>query len=141
MQGLDTMLALTTTVTTVKTKNASIDQIGEIRCGGIARYGKVMIDMRLIDADALIQKANYEADGMTEPFKSQIGVLVEWLVDKTPTIEPERKTGKWIVLKHTKHAMCSECRRSFIDVYDLENWDHYCRHCGTVMESIVAEEE
>lgn len=45
--------------------------------------------MRLIDADALIQKANYEADGMTEPFKSQIGVLVEWLVDKTPTIEPE----------------------------------------------------
>ena len=47
--------------------------------------------MRLIDADALIQKANYEADGMTEPFKSQIGVLVEWLVEKTPTIEPERK--------------------------------------------------
>lgn len=56
-------------------------------------------------------------------------------------VEPERKRGKWIVLKHTKHAMCSECRRSFVDVYDLENWDHYCRHCGTVMESIVAEEE
>ena len=45
--------------------------------------------MRPIDGDVLIQKASCEAEGMTEPFKSQFGVLVEWLVDKTPIIEPE----------------------------------------------------
>ena len=49
--------------------------------------------MRLIDADALIEKAHHEAQCMSEPFKEQFGVLVEWLVEKTPTIEPEQK---WI---------------------------------------------
>ena len=49
--------------------------------------------MRLIDADALIEKAHHEEKGMSEPFNEQFGILVEWLVDKTPTIEPERK---WI---------------------------------------------
>lgn len=48
---------------------------------------------RLIDADALIARAHHEAMGMAEPFKSLFGVLVEWLVDKAPTIEPE---PQWI---------------------------------------------
>lgn len=42
--------------------------------------------MRLIDGDALIKKAYDEAKGMAEPYDN-FGVLVEWLVDKSPTIE------------------------------------------------------
>ena len=44
--------------------------------------------MRMIDADALIKKAHQEAEAMAKPYED-FGVLVEWLVDKTPTIEPE----------------------------------------------------
>jgi hypothetical protein len=40
--------------------------------------------MRLIDADNLIAKAKTEAQGMSEPFKTNFAILVEWLVDKTP---------------------------------------------------------
>lgn len=44
--------------------------------------------MRCIDADALIKKAYDEAKGMAEPY-DDFGVLVEWIVGKSPTIEPE----------------------------------------------------
>ena len=37
--------------------------------------------------DELIQKAHDEAKGMSEPYKD-FGTLVEWLVDKTPPIDP-----------------------------------------------------
>lgn len=47
--------------------------------------------MKLIDGDALIAKARHEAEGMTEPFKSNFATLVEWLVDKMQPIEPEEK--------------------------------------------------
>lgn len=48
--------------------------------------------MKTIDGDALIKKAYDEAKGMAEPY-DDFGTLVEWLVDKAPTIEPE---PKWI---------------------------------------------
>lgn len=41
--------------------------------------------MRLIDADEVIAKAKKEAIAMSEPFKSQFGVLVEWIAGKTST--------------------------------------------------------
>jgi hypothetical protein len=44
--------------------------------------------MRTIDGDVLIEKAYDEAKGMAEPY-DDFGVLVEWLVDKSPPIEPE----------------------------------------------------
>ena len=39
--------------------------------------------MRLIDADEVIAKAKKEAIAMSEPFKSQFGLLVEWIAGKT----------------------------------------------------------
>lgn len=48
--------------------------------------------MKTIDGDALIKKAYDEAKGMAEPY-DDFGVLVEWLIDKTPPIESE---PKWI---------------------------------------------
>ena len=41
--------------------------------------------MRLIDADEVITRAKEEAVAMSEPFKSQFGLLVEWIVGKTST--------------------------------------------------------
>lgn len=41
---------------------------------------------RLINADFVIEKASHEAKAMDEPFKSNFDVLVEWIVDKTPTV-------------------------------------------------------
>jgi hypothetical protein len=40
----------------------------------------------LINADFVIEKASHEAKAMDEPFKSNFDVLVEWIVDKTPTV-------------------------------------------------------
>jgi hypothetical protein len=50
--------------------------------------------MRLIDTDRLITKTEIEAEGMTEPYKSELTVTVDWLVGKTPTIEPDQQ---WVL--------------------------------------------
>lgn len=59
-------------------------------------------------------------------------------IKERPTIdvEPKRKRGKWIVRKFSSDAMCSECGMYFKDVYDMDNYDKYCRHCGTEMEGL-----
>ena len=41
--------------------------------------------------------------------------------------------GHWIY-KKSGWAECSECHHDFIGVYDLENSDNYCRHCGAKMD-------
>ena len=74
MQGWDITSAHTTTATTAQIKNAFINQNGEILCGGTARYGKRVNNMRLIDADEL---------------KKQFPVTVWATIDRMPTIEPE----------------------------------------------------
>lgn len=50
-----------------------------------------------------------------------------------PTVDavPVRH-GHWMNLKNG-NATCSECGRTFRDVYDFDNADDYCRHCGAKM--------
>lgn len=62
-------------------------------------------------------------------------------LNELPPTEPKRDKGKWIILKHSHNAMCSNCHRKFVDAYDLDNWDNYCRHCGAIMEDMITEEE
>ncbi len=85
----------------------------------------------LIDGDALIEKAHHEAQGMSKPFKEQFGVLVEWLVEKTPTIEPERKKGKWIIVTDNRgqHAECQFCGE-----WKYHQGQNFCGECGAKME-------
>ena len=45
-------------------------------------------------------------------------------------------TGKWIIRRWGDDAKCSNCGRYFKDVYDMDNSDNYCRHCGTKMEGL-----
>lgn len=44
---------------------------------------------------------------------------------------PEHKTGTWI----GRHgwAQCSECGMWQSNIYDFENWQRYCGHCGAEM--------
>lgn len=88
--------------------------------------------MRLINGDALLTwfDEHYDDEIVTVGY-------VAGLIKDEPTIEPEPKTGKWILdWKHNK-ATCSECHRSFYDAFDIENYDNFCRVCGVKMESAV----
>ena len=93
--------------------------------------------MRLIDADALRErlldaKANQEKRHNGIGLMATTDALIE--VEASPTIDaaPVRH-GRWIYRKRG-WAECSECHHNFVDVYDLDNSDNYCRHCGAKMD-------
>ena len=52
--------------------------------------------------------------------------------------ESVQPTGTWLIHKWGDDAKCSNCGRSFKDVYDMDNYDQHCRHCGTHMKGIRA---
>lgn len=59
-----------------------------------------------------------------------------------PSAQPDRKTGWWLIREGISDVQCSECGMYFRDVYDMENSDAFCRHCGTKMEGLkVVEDE
>lgn len=43
------------------------------------------INKRLVAAEEVILRTNKEASAMVEPFRSQLGLFVEWIVGKTST--------------------------------------------------------
>ena len=79
--------------------------------------------MRPIDADELLKLIPHEE------------VCSRFVVANAPTIEPKRKTGKWIdegfyADGHGAHAFrCSECGGHIIE-YDA---DPFCKWCGADM--------
>ena len=52
--------------------------------------------------------------------------------------EPQATTheAEWHIFKGQRGATCSYCKHTFDDVYDPENYDYYCRHCGARMVRI-----
>ena len=58
---------------------------------------------------------------------------------RVPTVQG--KSGWWLIRSFGSDAKCSECGMYFKDVYDMENSDNYCRHCGTKMNGLKLEEE
>lgn len=86
--------------------------------------------MRAIDGDTLIEKYGdwYTEEGTEEGY---IGTI-KGIVNRMPTIEPERKTGKWVraLDGNDGHVRCSQCMK----IYD---WDvqaqyyGYCPKCGS----------
>jgi DNA-directed RNA polymerase subunit RPC12/RpoP len=82
--------------------------------------------MRPIDADALIEFCA----------ERWIPLNID-AVNMQPTIQPERKKGKWIEISSINHTYkCSECGRPLVNVADGRNnvSKHYpyC-HCGADM--------
>ena len=91
--------------------------------------------MRCIDADRLL----------TDKMKSKYyhlpnGDIAIPLIDieHAPTIEQERKTGKWIIytvsMLDGEDCKCSECGKTSCAPY----W-HYCPNCGAKMEGVEQE--
>lgn len=88
--------------------------------------------MRLIDADALIDIFEDRLEKIRNrygDYSGEAGVCAGalHLIRVEPTIEPERKRGKWIY-KYTEPFgyICSECRKACCR-YD------YCPNCGADM--------
>ena len=107
--------------------------------------------MRIIDADALIadcQLAQKQADRhgreYANAFYSGGGeISTEWwcvedMIENAPTIEPQRKKGRWIKKTIKKKIendySCSECGRhvSVMRGYDVRLVYPFC-HCGADM--------
>lgn len=102
--------------------------------------------MRLIDGDSLKRKAQKVA---TESWKMKIKANVETVInqfidwiDAAPTIEPQRKTGKWeqesesLWKDRRSRWKCSACgKHVLIGVYDdpIEAGLMFCPRCGAEM--------
>lgn len=91
--------------------------------------------MRLIDADALIDKYGdyYTEEGTEEGY---IGTI-KGIVDSMPTIEPERKQMKieyteWNEELWGASAICGNCGCTWQIANNGE--DNYCPNCGCKME-------
>jgi Zn finger protein HypA/HybF involved in hydrogenase expression len=50
-----------------------------------------------------------------------------------PTSTPQ---AEWLLYKGRQGATCSFCKHTYHDVYDVESYDYYCRHCGAKMVRI-----
>lgn len=87
--------------------------------------------MRLIDADKLLEILK-EMHGIEHTRYDDGLDTAEAVIDIAETIEPE-KHGHWI-LKGNGNADCSICGYRSTRVYDDDNADHYCRHCGAKMD-------
>ena len=42
------------------------------------------------------------------------------------------KEGKWI-LNEDGSGTCDQCGKTFKNVWDYDNWQNYCGHCGAKM--------
>lgn len=88
--------------------------------------------MRLIDADKL------ETHEQLELFESgnyeYVEVVYKDDIDDAPTIEPERKKGKWIENKYMYYC-CSECEHEAYWDADCtcQKLFDYCPYCGAEM--------
>ena len=103
--------------------------------------------MRLIDADEL--KTAFPACDNSKPV---LVACVRATINHMPTIEPERKKGKWIehhvyadeekVIEEWQSCKCSVCGRYDTRPY-LYNFDepHFCSWCGADMRQIGAKGE
>ena len=89
--------------------------------------------MRRIDADALIADCNKYLGILNPDRDVKEYARIFWLIGilrNAPTIEPERKRGKWITQQFSSWAECSECH----DWYDIESVQYnFCPNCGADM--------
>ena len=88
--------------------------------------------MRLIDPIRLKQALAVSA--ILEDKKT-----IEQIIDEQPTIEPERKKGKWQITDAYPHNVyCSECHKKFAQTH-WAVWEdgslprNFCPNCGADM--------
>ena len=91
----------------------------------------------LIDRQAFIRKMQKTA---TEAWKMNVQARVEtvWnecidLAKQMPTVEPERKRGRWIDIKG-RYYRCSECGADTETIAVDNGYVKFCRWCGARMD-------
>ena len=93
--------------------------------------------MRLIDADALVNQIVFRTN-----LPYEVKETVEDIINDTPTVEPERKTGKWVEDTEQTHIekcwYCSECGYKAWGQYEKTD---FCGGCGAKMEEGGADDE
>ena len=63
--------------------------------------------------------------------------LIDDAINELPPAQPpECATGFWLIRRWGDDAKCSNCGRTSKDVYDMENYDAFCRCCGAKMEGL-----
>ena len=88
--------------------------------------------MRLIDAN----KADVEFITCYYANHCYIEDVQEWL-DQQPTIEAKPVVhGKWKLHKDGS-GTCDQCHFTQPDVWDMDNWDNFCAHCGADMRERI----
>lgn len=94
--------------------------------------------MRIIDADELnkfpIRLNHYDKVHGDEKYVFGVEAVLEY-AEYLPTIDPEdlRPKSEWILNKDGS-GTCKRCRRTQMAVWDYDNWQNYCGHCGAKME-------
>ena len=88
----------------------------------------------LISRQAAFIALNKRAENVS--LKTRIGLLdAVRVIDELPSVEPERKKGKWIEGKKTPGYTkwnCSEC--GLLVRNSQKPWYEYCPNCGARME-------
>lgn len=86
--------------------------------------------MRLIDADELKKKKKHS---YKEFFENVVSV---YDIDNAPTVETERKKGKWHqrFYQHVEMKVCSECQEEFSHDAETGISDYnFCPNCVSAM--------
>ena len=96
--------------------------------------------MRLIDADALIEQMEEDMEHMEEPLAKMFTGAAISDIKHAPTIEPERKTGRWIPDDSELGIKCNKCGKSFSEYINagtgyvfLMEIPNFCPNCGADM--------
>ena len=58
-------------------------------------------------------------------------------IEELKALPSAQSTATWLIRKWGDDAKCSNCGRIFKDVYDMDNHDQYCRHCGAHMKGVT----
>ena len=104
--------------------------------------------MRLIDADALLsecklaqKQASYDRQYANAFYSASGDISTEWwcvedIIEDAPTIEPERKKGKWVCQADDDIWNCSECDYEIdgtgcIDPLEYLKTYKFCPNCGS----------
>ena len=92
--------------------------------------------MRAIDGDILEKKLKDAINMCVSIDTSGLSELKAVLedVEKMPTIEPQRKKGKWINVRHDNIAECDQCGITG------RAWMNFCFNCGADMREDGEEE-
>ena len=104
---------------------------------------------RCIDPDAVRElpaaKIEYDVRFVDEDYvwidgKRQY-ISIRRFQEAVASAKQDQKTALWIIRKWGDDAKCSNCGKTFSDVYDMENYDRYCRFCGCKMVGFKGEQK